>query len=146
MKEAVLLAVVNEKGGGRSDGRPWTTFPVRTKGWYPVTSKEYAARAAKETTRAFRAGTDGETVGETGLLWGRSRGPAPPPTLHPDLGHRAATSDPAAPRTRDTTGNARGWAEQGRHTGQGQATDGHGPHSQNPETSCLDGAAGRKTG
>ena len=69
MKEIVPLAVVTEKGGMWASGSPSGVFPVRTKGWYPVTWKEYATRAAKETTRALRARTGGETVSETRSVW-----------------------------------------------------------------------------
>lgn len=40
MKEMVPLVVATEKGGMLGSGRPSGVFPVRTKGWYPVTSKE----------------------------------------------------------------------------------------------------------
>lgn len=40
VKETVPLAVVTEKGGVRTGGSPSAVCPVRTKGWYPVTSKE----------------------------------------------------------------------------------------------------------
>ena len=63
MKEIVPLAVVTEKGGMWASGSPSGVFPVRTKGWYPVTWKEYATKAAKETTRALRARIDGENEG-----------------------------------------------------------------------------------
>lgn len=62
VKETVPLAMVTEKGGTRTGGSPLAISPVRMKGWYPVTSKEYATRAAKETTRALRAGTEGTQV------------------------------------------------------------------------------------
>lgn len=83
VKETVPLAVVNEKGGGRTAGSPCTTSPVRTKGRCPATSQEYAIRAAPETTRALRA-ADGGGPEDTWLLWRRSRRhPATPPHAPP---------------------------------------------------------------
>lgn len=77
VKETVLLAVVTEKGGTWTGGSPSTIFPVRMKGWCPVTSKEYATRAAKETTRALRARTEGDSSVRLGCSGYGSRRPHP---------------------------------------------------------------------